>query len=76
MALAHTREYMKATPFKAAENLDGELRLAHAAEYTAFYLGEISNTLEKISGQMFNLSSGSTNVVLALRDIQATLLNK
>jgi hypothetical protein len=66
------RARMAAKPF-APLDAHVEYREVHAAEYTAYYLGEIAKHLDTIAAQMKNETTNSSKIALALMGVQHVL---
>jgi len=63
---------MAANPFTPVSGTV-EVRMAHAAEYQAYYLGEIANQLGRIAGSLQNENGNSTRIAQSLQGIQHIL---
>ena len=73
--MAATREQMKATPFAPLDSTDYAARQTHAAEYTAFYIGETEKNLERIAVCLENNVANSSKIVAALAGLQTIFPN-
>jgi hypothetical protein len=67
------RDIMAKTPFTPAAMQDYQARQTHAAEYTAFYLGEIAAQLQVIAGQLQNGNASSSRIAVSLVGLQHVL---
>lgn len=67
------RENMAENPFSPLSSAHMENKQLHAAEYTAYYLGEIEKHLGEMAAQMKNETANSSRIALALTGLQQIL---
>ena len=66
------RQRLAQEPFIPSDGA-AEYRQAHAAEYSAYYLGEIEKHLGEITAQMKSETANSSRIALALQGLQNIL---